>query len=268
MRNNLRITTGMRYDRYQLIGDLKEDLFSPRFGVNWRPWTTTSVRASAGSGFRAATIVERFLELSVMNFKIKSNPDIKAESSWAFDVGLRQYITKNWNVDVSFFDNEYWELIEAHLDLIRGQIQFRNIPRARIQGFEMTTNVTFPFRAFGTTWTPGVKASITALDHENIEYEEPLTYRPKILANIKTLLNVGSAQLQLDYRYASKIDEVKLYPINQRVPMRFVDVRFSYEFWHLTFKCGIINLFQYNYAPMESNLMPMRTFTIGAQGEF
>lgn len=116
LRENLRMTTGFRYDRYQLVGGLKEDLFSPRMGVNWQPWPTTSFRLSAGSGFRAATIIERYLELAIMNFKIIANPALKAESSWAYDFGFRQYINENWNVDISLFDNEYWELINHNME--------------------------------------------------------------------------------------------------------------------------------------------------------
>jgi outer membrane receptor for ferrienterochelin and colicins len=189
-RENLRLTAGFRYDRYQLVGDLKEDLFSPRFGINWQPWKKTSLRASVGSGFRAATIVERFLELSVMNFKIKANPLLKAESSWAYDVGFRQYITDEWNIDISLFDNEYRELIEAHLDLIRGLVQFRNIPRARIQGVEVTMNMNFPLSLLGQDLSPGIQASLTAMDHKDLDWNGPLPYRPKVIATVRSNLNL------------------------------------------------------------------------------
>ena len=265
---NLRITTGFRYDRYQLVGDLKEDLFSPRFGINWQPWEKTTLRGSVGSGFRAATIVERFLELSIMNFKIKANPELKAESSWAYDVGLRQYISDDWNIDLSFFDNEYSELIEAHLDLIRGLVQFRNIPKARIRGIEATMNMNFPLELFGYDFAPGIKTSITALDHEDLQWHEPLTYRPNIISSAKLILKPGKVNLQINYRYGSKIEEVKIYPINDRVAMHFVDVQTSYDFGPVALQFGVNNLFQYNYAPMESNLLPMRTFTAGLKGGF
>jgi outer membrane receptor for ferrienterochelin and colicins len=267
LRENLRMTTGFRYDRYQLVGGLKEDLFSPRMGVNWQPWPTTSFRLSAGSGFRAATIIERYLELAIMNFKIIANPALKAESSWAYDFGFRQYINENWNVDISLFDNEYWELIEAHMDLIRGQVQFRNIPRARIRGMEATTNWSHVFHIAQQRVTPGLQASLTVMDHMELEWREPLTYRPKQIAAIKGSLRVGRITAQADYRYASKIAAVKIYPINERVPMKFIDVRLSYDLGFLTVKAGVSNVNQYNYAPMESNLMPMRNFTLGVQGE-
>jgi len=268
IRSNLRMTTGLRYDRYQLRDGKREDLWSPRFGINWKPWPTTSLRASVGSGFRAATIVERFLELSIMNFKIKANPALRPEHSWAYDVGFRQYLNENWNVDFSFFLNDYTDLIEAHLDLIRGQIQFRNIERARIQGIEATMNWSAPTRWGKWRVVPSVVFTGTFMHHEELQWNEPLTYRPNNLINAKAMLKIQDFDIQLIYRYASEIAEVKVYPINDRVPMKFLDFRSSYDLGFISLQLGINNLLNYNYAPMESNLQPMRTFTIGLQGEF
>ena len=106
------------------------------------------------------------------------------------------------------------------------------------------------------------------MHHENLKWHEPLTYRPQLLVTLKSIFHLNPIALHIDYRYASKIDEVKIYPINDRVPMKFLDARLSYDFWHLTLQAGVNNLLQYNYAPMESNLMPMRTFTFTLQGEF
>ncbi|HDQ45288.1 MAG TPA: TonB-dependent receptor [bacterium] len=264
--HNLRVTAGFRYDRYQLVGGLKEDLWSPRLGVNWKPSERSSVRASVGSGFRAATIVERFLELSIMNFKILRNENLKAEQAWAYDIGGRFYFTENWNIDLSLFLNDYRELIEAHLDLIRGQIQFRNIPRARLKGVEATTRWASPVFFAGRNWKPALELTLTAMDHEDLKWNEPLPYRPKVIGNIKAQMESGPVHAEAVYRYAGRIDAVKVYPINDRVPMKFFDVRLSYSVWKLKVLCGVVNLLQYNYAPMESNLMPMRTFTFGLQG--
>ena len=263
----LRTTLGLRYDRYQLRGGVKEDLYSPRFGFNWQPWPTVSLRGSVGSGFRAATIVERFLEVSVMNLKVQANPDLKAESSWAYDLGLRMHITENWNIDLSVFDNEYWNLIEAHLDLFRGLIQFRNVGRARIQGIEATTKWSQMLQTAGFHYTPIADLSITVMNHEDLRWHEPLKYRPGTIITLKTGLRIGQLTLQIDHRYASRIEAVKIYPINDRVSMKFWDIRMNVMIKKITFKTGIRNLFNYNYAPMESNLIPPRTYIIGLQGE-
>jgi outer membrane receptor for ferrienterochelin and colicins len=263
----LRTTIGLRYDRYQLQGGVKEDLYSPRFGLNWQPLPTVSLRGSVGSGFRAATIVERFLEVSVMNLKVQANPDLKAESSWAYDLGIRMHLTENWNIDVSAFDNEYRNLIEAHLDLFRGLIQFRNVGRARIRGIEATTKWSQNLQTAGIRYTPTADLSCTVMHHEDLKWHEPLTYRPGTIITLKTGLRIGAVTLQVDHRYASRIAAVKIYPINDRVPMKFWDIRMNIQIGKLTLKTGIRNLFNYNYAPMESNLMPPRSYVIGLQGE-
>ena len=90
----------------------------------------------------------------------------------------------------------------------------------------------------------------------------------ELLGRIKAQIGSGPLHAEVIYRYARKIDEVKIYPINDRVPMKFLDARVSFDFWRLKLLLGVINLRQYNYAPRESNLMPMRTFTFGLQGEF
>ena len=262
----MRLTAGFRYDRYQLVEGRAEDLFSPRIGWNWQLSEDTIFRASAGSGFRAATILERFLELTVMNFKIKKNEALKPERSWAYDIGVRHRFTDDWTFDFSIFNNEYRELIEAHLDLIRGQIQFRNIPRARIRGLEMTTQASGSFFLRGLHLVPGLKISLTLLDHQDLRWEEPLVYRPKQLFTLESSLRIGNVLIEADFRYAARIDAVKIYPINDRVPMKLLNARVSLDIRNLTLQIGARNLLQYNYAPMESNLLPMRNFFIGLQG--
>ncbi|MBN1893088.1 hypothetical protein JW906_01280, partial [bacterium] len=136
------------------------------------------------------------------------------------------------------------------------------------QGVEAAMNLSVPSRLFGLPLTPGMQISLTAMNHENLAWHEPLTYRPDLLTTVKTSLSIGPASLEMDYRYASRIEAVKVYPINKRVPMKFFDIRLAYSIYKLKLQAGIENLFNYNYAPMESNLMPMRTFTAGLQGEF
>ena len=268
VRSNLDMTLGIRYDRYHLLDGETEDLPSPRFGLHWKLAGATHVRASIGSGFRAATIVERFMELAVMNFKIIKNESLKAEHSWAFDVGFRHYLTPEWNVDISLFDNEYWNLIEANMDLIRAQIQFRNIPRARIRGVEAAMNWSTRFHVSGINLAPSLQISLTVMDHEDLKWNDPLPYRPKQLCTVKAGLGAGPVHGMLQYRFASRIESVKVYPINERVPMHFLDGRVAWDFWKLTIQGGVQNILNYNYAPMESNLMPMRSFVVGIRGAF
>ncbi|MBN2416902.1 TonB-dependent receptor [bacterium] len=264
----LRLTAGFRYDRYQLREKPGEDLFSPRIGLNWQPLPGTYLRASAGSGFRAATMVERFLELSIMNFSIRKNEDLRAERSRAYDVGIRHLFSADCSVDISGFYTRYDDLIEAHMNLIRGFIQFRNVPDARVYGFEAALNVGGSLRLLGHSCSSGCQLSLTAMGHENMETGEPLPYRPNVLGTAGGFIKSGPLTGQVRYRYASRIAEVKVYPINERVPMHFLDLDVSLQLSRYRLQAGIRNLLQYNYAPMESNLMPMRTYTLGLYGSF
>ena len=258
----VRLTAGLRYDRYVLDGTRREDLLSPRLGLNWHAGQHTALRASLGSGFRAATIVERFLELEVMNFTIKANPALRSERSWAFEAGVRHYVTRDWVVDASVFRTDYDQLIEAHLDLIRGNIQFRNVPRARIQGLEMVSELSMPLHLLGKHATGALRASVTWMHHEELQFHDPLPYRPKLLTHSQIGLSCPRWDVLIEHRYASKIDQVKIYPINQRVPMKFWDASLRLHWGKTALQLTCRNLFNYNYAPMESNLMPPRRWEI------
>ncbi|MDZ7725556.1 MAG: hypothetical protein U5R06_22720 [candidate division KSB1 bacterium] len=123
-----------------------------------------------------------------------------------------------------------------------------------------------PFHWNNTRIAPGLVLTTTLMDHENLQWNEPLTYRPNQLFTAKANLHVGKVYTELLYRYASKIKEVKIYPINERVPMKFVDLQVSYDFGSITLQLGVNNVFNYNYASRESSMEPMRTFTAGLKG--
>ena len=159
------VDISLRYDRYQLVDGLKEDLFSPCFAINWQPWLTTSWRASAGSGFRASTIGA----------------------------------SRRWLISAFHLISEIWS--SAMILMV-------------------------------AWWHGSWKDKL----------HEPLAFRPKLLATYQSSLRYGNLQRQVDYRYISKINEVKSYPINDRIPMKLLEVRIIYEIWKLSFLLGGNNL--------------------------
>lgn len=261
----LRTTFGLRYDAYRLDSRRREDLLSPRLGLSWQVGSWAVLRASAGSGFRAATIVERFLEVQVQNFTVRPNPELEPERCWTYEVGGRLYPAADWVLDWSLFRSDYRQLIEAHLDLIRGFIQFRNFPRARIQGIELSSELSRQFRILAFHWTAAWRFSLTAIHHEELEFHDPLPYRPKQLANCQWLLRAGALEAQLDFRYASRLDRVKVYPIADRVPMKFWDAHVGIALGDARLQLACRNLTNYNYGAMESNLDPPRRFELTLQ---
>lgn len=270
LNEKLRLTPGIRYDRYQLIDGLAQSLLSPRMGINYQPFESTILRASAGSGFRAATIAERYLDFRSNSVVVESNPDLQAESSWSYDIGWRQYMTRNWFVELGAFRNEFDNLIE--IDLRQSQIdfakdiqvsvRFQNLQKARIQGLELTTS--------GMWWRDrlGLKATATFMDHEDLTLNEPLTYRPKVIAFINPFIRYGSWEFHADYRYASRIENVKLYYYDERVPQKVWNFRLIYHLGNVDFQLAVNNAFDYYYTQIERTMGEIRNFTVGVTGAF
>jgi len=268
--NKLRITPGVRYDRYQLIDGLSQSLLSPRFGINYRPFENTVLRASAGSGFRAATIAERYLDFENNSVIVESNPDLKAETSWSVDIGWRQYITQKWYFELGAFRNDFDNLIEIDLRQseiefaqdIRVAVSFKNLLKARIEGLEFTTSGRWLRDHLGFT------ASATIMDHEDLTTHQPLTYRPKVIGYLNPSLRFGAWEFHADYRYASRIEAVKLYQYDDRVPQRVWNFRLIYHLGNIDLQVAANNALDYYYTQIERTMGEIRNFTVGITGEF
>ncbi len=266
----LRLTPGIRYDRYQLIDGLSQSLLSPRFGINYRPSDNTVLRGSAGSGFRAATIAERYLDFENRSVIIEANPDLKAESSWSYDIGWRQYFARNWFIEIGAFQNDFDNLIEIDLRQsqiefakdIRVSVQFQNLLKARIRGLELTTS--------GHWWRDRLwlQATATLMDHEDLVMHKPLTYRPKVIAHINPSIRVGAWEFHADYRYASRIEQVKLYYYDARVPQKVWNFRMLYHLGNIDLQLAVNNALDYYYTQIERSMAEIRNVTVGITGEF
>ena len=141
LRSNLRLTAGLRVDRHDLDGDEVVQQLNPRFGINFRPTTTLSLRTSAGRGFRVPTTAERSLSFKAGNFQVVPSEHLDPESSWTYEAGLRQTFGDASYVDAAIFHSYYRNFVEPIVDLAqtasRIVVSFQNVDDARIRGFEL-----------------------------------------------------------------------------------------------------------------------------------
>ena len=108
----------LRWDKYQGVGDS----VNPKLGLRWQPMKTLLVRASAGTGFRAPSFSELYRPTSYGNSPafiydavvdsfeqyptIKlANPDLKAEKSQQFSLGIVFEPVQGTSVSV-----DYWNI--------------------------------------------------------------------------------------------------------------------------------------------------------------
>jgi outer membrane receptor protein involved in Fe transport len=109
------ISLGGRLEYFQLNDTTRALKPIFRAGTSVKLLQATFLRASYGQGYRFPTITERFIRTGVGNFGVFANPNLKPESSWNAEVGLKQgfKIGKVMSfIDVAGFWQEYQNTIE------------------------------------------------------------------------------------------------------------------------------------------------------------
>lgn len=261
------ITTGARLDLEKTSTITNTGIVvNPKLGISYNNSDDTQIRASIGAGFRAPTIAERFAALRYGPFTVLPNNTLRNERSWSFEIGGKQQFSllgEDWSIDGALFWSMYDDLVEPRLPTASNpQIQFQNITHARIQGAEIALNGWLPGKFLG------LESSLTLMNPRDLNLEQVLKYRTPVLWYSRAILPVGAFQLQLDYRYQARVEEIDdltavINDAAARVPIHIVDIRLLANFYALTgipVACtlNVRNLFDYYYNEIIANLAPTR----------
>ncbi len=247
---------GLRWDNYILVGDSLETQLSPKVGFSYQPFYGTIFHGSFGRGFRAATVVERFITAGTKDFQALPNPQLQPERSTLLDLGVRQSLGSHFYVEVTGFYNRYENLIEPTLLASQLKAQFLNYPKARIQGIETECRLRFwKDRLF-------IHASATWMDPVELKSGEPLLYRPRFIAAFSPHLDWGRFSCGADFRYLSRLRKVAIFPLDERVPTQIWDIRCGYKWSHLSIHLLVRNAMNYNYTVSERVLGEIRNFMV------
>jgi iron complex outermembrane receptor protein len=109
------LSAGGRLEYFQLNDTITALKPIFRAGASLKIYQETYLRASYGQGYRFPTITERFIKTGVGNFGVFPNPDLKPESSWNAEVGIKQGLKfgKIYGyLDLAAFWQEYQNTIE------------------------------------------------------------------------------------------------------------------------------------------------------------
>ncbi len=268
---DLRLTLGGRFD-FHSIRDLPGlEQFNPKIGLVLRPGPSTSLRASAGRGFRAPSIAEVFTTTEAGGIVVSPNPDLQPERSWSFEIGGNQSIGDFSAADVSLFQNELWNLIEPAFGS-DGKVHFENVTHARVTGMEVSLSMS----ALRHSWITDL--SYTYVYPRDVENDQVLKYRPRQLLYLSSKVSLDRTRFGLDYRYVSRferIDDEFLLIVpggDQRVSASVVDLHVAAD-WPfagilLTSSLQVNNLFQYYYTDFIGNLAPTRNYSLTLEGKF
>ena len=161
---NLNISTGARYEYFSLDSETKHvidgdsiDHFatgSPVFraGLNYQLGKSTFIRTSWGQGYRFPSMAELFVSTNASGIEIYANPDLKPETGWSAELGIKQAIKINkWVgfIDVAAFIMKYYDMMEftfgqwgdpLTMPLYGLGFKSVNIGETQISGIELSVN--------------------------------------------------------------------------------------------------------------------------------
>ncbi|MGA9120732.1 MAG: TonB-dependent receptor, partial [Bacteroidota bacterium] len=271
----LRLTIGMRFD-FQSVG-LSSDggQLNPKIGVTYNLFPGTVLRASFGEGYRVPSLPEAFVSAGSTGVIAVPNKDLRPEKSRSVEFGVSQRIGEIGSMDIAAFLSDIDNLIEPGLiysgtDL---EVQWRNVTRARIQGFETSLK----WGLFGGALMSGV--GYTYAYPQDLTLHELLKYRPRHVLYLNADTRLGWFTASVDFRYISRVDRIDDELVfagvipdgDQRVPIYVTDIRIGGDFslgaTMFSVSFNVNNVFQHRYIELIGNVMPPRNFVIVLQAK-
>lgn len=184
--NKVNLSFGGRYehftikseDKYLIDGDSINSFIKAkpvfRAGANYQLAEATYLRTSWGQGFRFPSMAELFISTTYSGIEIFANPNLKPETGWSAEIGLKQGIkVRKWMgyLDAAVFIMEYNDMMEFNFgnwgdtvsfeivdnEIIYDGIGFKsvNVGETRVSGME------FSFTGYGEI-TKDVSVNILA----------------------------------------------------------------------------------------------------------
>ena len=130
------MTSNIRYDEDDTFGGHTTYRLAPAYVV---PGTETRLKASYGTGFKAPTLSERFVDYRP-SFNFYGNADLKPEENRGWDVGFEQpLLEEKLRLGATYFHNDIDNLIVTN----RTGTSYANIGRATTKGVEAFAAIEF-----------------------------------------------------------------------------------------------------------------------------
>lgn len=193
----LKLFPALRFDHYKLspkadplLGAFSpassdDSRLSPKLGVVFEPVGRARLFFNYARGFKAPSPsqVNNAFANPIQNYRSISNPDLKAETSEAFEGGAR-WVTPIWSAEVTAFSGEYRNFIEqvqvagTFTPTDPGVFQFVNLSKVKIHGIEGRARLrlenglgAFLSAAYakGNSYSPG-KAPLDSIDPVKVAF--------------------------------------------------------------------------------------------------
>jgi vitamin B12 transporter len=163
------LVSNFRYDDNESFGDHETWRVAPVFIV---PGTDTKLKATYGTGFKAPTLSQLYVNFPA--FAFVGNPNLKPEQSKGWDAGFEQPIANDrFRFGATYFRNDITNLIDTNATFT----SYANIDQATTYGVES-------FAALAVTSRLNLRGDYTYTIAKDDMTDEELLRRPKNKASV------------------------------------------------------------------------------------
>jgi len=133
------------WDAWTLVGGTRWDnssdfstVINPRLAVMYQPTSRWRYRASAGTGYRKPSFMDRYIDWNHQQFgyRIEGNPDLQPERSLGASLGIDYYHPSEYQASLFFYQNQFSEMIVDSL-LQPGLFTYVNVEQVNYSGLEL-----------------------------------------------------------------------------------------------------------------------------------
>ncbi len=213
--NRLNISLGARYEYFSIDsetdhvmdGDTINHITTGkpvfRTGLNYQIAEYTYIRSSWGQGYRFPSMAELFISTNQSGLEIYPNPDLKPESGWSTEIGIKQGLKfGNWMgyLDVAGFLMQYDDMMEFSFGVWGNKgpgFKSINIGETQISGIEVST-----------TGQGKINNNIT------INLLAGYTYMNPISLNLDKVYTTDISGIELTYQNSSSDSRILKYRYN------------------------------------------------------
>ncbi|GAB6845881.1 TonB-dependent receptor [Methylorubrum rhodinum] len=132
------LVANLRHDENDAFGPATTYRVAPSYLV---PGTGTRLKGSVGTGFKAPTLNQLFVDIPA--FGQKGNPNLRPEESFGYDAGFEQPFGERVLAGATYFANDFRNLIQGTFDPRTFVFTNVNIGRAETYGAEAFLAVQF-----------------------------------------------------------------------------------------------------------------------------
>jgi len=251
----LNLSLGARYEYFSIDSEtdhvVGEDTINHiatgkpvfRTGLNYQVAEHTFIRSSWGQGYRFSSMVELFISTNQSGLEIYPNPDLKPESGWSAEIGIKQGVRLgNWMgyLDVAAFLMQYDDMMEFTFgpwgngygpdnipatgdDPEMGPFGFKsvNVGKTQISGIEFSANGQ---GKLNNNITINILAGYTYMNPISLDLDKIYAtdyYGNKVTYRISSSDTTG---LKYRYKHIAKLDaEIVYKKISSGVSLRYND---------------------------------------------